>query len=74
MHKISEQGLLDTGIVIKVDTSNATHSLTHSERSPQNIDSQEEINLYCIIKLATEISYYHYKTVKLDVLCRQNKI
>ena len=27
--------------------------LTHAERRPQNIYSQEEINLYCIIKLAT---------------------
>ena len=28
-------------------------SLTHSERRPQNIYCQEEVNLYCIIKLAT---------------------
>ena len=28
-------------------------SPTHSERRPKNIYSQEEINLYCIIKLAT---------------------
>ena len=39
----------------------------------QNIYSQEEINLYCIFKLATEISFSHYQSVKLDVLCRQNK-
>ena len=41
-----------------------------------NIYSQEEINLYCIIKLASYIKflYFHYKSVKLDVLCRQNKI
>ena len=31
-------------------------------------------NLYSIIKLATQISYIHYESVKLDVLCRQNKI
>ena len=33
-------------------------TLTHSERRPQHIYSQEEINLYCIIKLATEISLF----------------
>ena len=27
-------------------------SLTHSQQRPPNIYSQEEINLYCIIKLA----------------------
>ena len=32
--------------------------LTHTERRPQNIYSQEEINLYCIIKLATKISLF----------------
>ena len=32
--------------------------LTHSERRLQNIYSQEEMNLYCIIKLATEISLF----------------
>ena len=32
--------------------------LTHSEQRPQNICSQEEINLYCIIKLATWISLF----------------
>ena len=32
--------------------------LTHSEWRPQNIYSQEEMNLYCIIKLATEISLF----------------
>ena len=31
---------------------------THSERRPQNIYSQEEINLYCVIKLATGISIF----------------
>ena len=51
-----------------------TNALAHSEWRPKNIYSQEEINLYCIIKLATEISLFHYKSVKLDVLCRQNKI
>ena len=35
-----------------------TFPLTHSEQRPQNIYSQEEINLYCIIKLATEISLF----------------
>ena len=38
-------------------------TLTHSERRPQNIYSYEEINLYCIIKLAT--SLFHYKSVNL---------
>ena len=33
-------------------------ALTHSERRPQNIYSQEDINLYCIIKLATQILYF----------------
>ena len=42
--------------------------LTHSERRPQNIYSQEEINLYCIIKLATEISLFSLQINK------QNKI
>ena len=32
--------------------------LAHSERRPPNIYSQVEINLYCIIKLATEISLF----------------
>ena len=49
-------------------------SLTHSERRPQNIYSQEEMNLYCIIKLETEFLYFRYKSVKLDVLGRQHKI
>ena len=32
------------------------------------------INLYCTIKLATTTNlYFHYKSVKLDVLCRHNK-
>ena len=35
-----------------------TFPLTHSERRPKNIYFQEEINLYCIIKLATEISVF----------------
>ena len=41
-----------------------------------NIYSQQEIHLYCIIKLATyKFLYFHYKSVlKLEVLCRQNKI
>ena len=37
--------------------------LTHSEWRPQNFYSQEEMNLYFIIKLATEILYFHYKSV-----------
>ena len=32
--------------------------LTHSEQTPQNSYSQEEMNLYCIIKLATEINLF----------------
>ena len=39
-------------------------SLSHSERRPQNIYSQEEINLYCIIKLATEISLFSLQISK----------
>ena len=46
--------------------------LTHSERRPQNIYSQEEINLYCIIKLATEISLFLLQISKTWCLCRQN--
>ena len=38
--------------------------LTHSERRPQNIYSQEEMNLYCIIKLATEISLFSLQISK----------
>ena len=38
--------------------------LTHSEWRPQNIYSQEEINLYCIIKLATEISLFSLQMCK----------
>ena len=37
---------------------------THSERRPQNIYSQEEINLYCIIKLATEMSLFSLQISK----------
>ena len=36
--------------------------LTHSEQRPQNIYSQKEINLCCIIKLATDISLQIIKT------------
>ena len=57
-----------------LNTQSPTNLLTHWERRPQNIYSQQEINLYCIIQLATEILYYFYKSLKLDVLCRQNKI
>ena len=32
---------------------------------------QEEINLYCVIKLQQIFLYFHYKSVKPDVLCRQ---
>ena len=39
-------------------------SLAHSERRPQNIYSQEEINLYCIIKLAIEISLFSLQISK----------
>ena len=39
-------------------------SLTHSEQRPQNIYSQEEMNLYCIIKLATEISLFSLQISK----------
>ena len=39
-------------------------SLAHSERRPQNIYSQEEFNLYCIIKLATEISLFSLQISK----------
>ena len=39
-----------------------------------NIYYQEEINLYCIINWQHKFLHFHYKSVKLDVLCRQNKI
>ena len=38
--------------------------LTHLERRPQNIYSQEEMNLYCIIKLAIEISLFSLQISK----------
>ena len=38
--------------------------LSHSERRPQNIYSQEEMNLYCIIKLATKISLFSLQISK----------
>ena len=52
----------------------APFCLTHSEQRPQNIYSQEEMSLYCIIKWQQKFLYFHYKSVKLDVLGRQNKI
>ena len=39
--------------------------ITHSERRPQNIYSQEELNLYCIIKLATGISLCSLQIINL---------
>ena len=39
-------------------------SFLTSERRPQNIYSQEEMNLYCIIKLATEISLFSLQISK----------
>ena len=39
-------------------------TLTHSERRTQNIYSQEEMNLYCVIKLATEISLFSLQISK----------
>ena len=44
-------------------------NLTHSEWRPQNIYSQEEINLYCIIKLATEISFISVQSSKTWMFC-----
>ena len=44
-------------IITRWSTVSVSYDLTHSERRPQNIYSQEEINLYCIIKLAAEISF-----------------
>ena len=41
-----------------------TCNLAHSERRPQNIYSQEEMNFYCIIKLATEISLFSLQISK----------
>ena len=38
--------------------------LTHSEQRPKNIYSQEEMKLYCIIKLATEISLFSLQISK----------
>ena len=48
--------------------------LTHSERRPQNIYSQQEINLYCIIKLATEISLFSLQISKLSLMFCVDKI
>ena len=41
-----------------------TPLITHSERRPQNIYSQEEMNLYCIIKLETAISSFSLQISK----------
>ena len=61
--------------VVRSPLRDARALLTHSEWRPQNIYSQEEINLYGIIKLATSISLFSLQiSQKLDVLCRQNKI
>ena len=40
------------------------NGLNLSEWRPQNIYSQEEVNLYCIIKLATEISLFSLQISK----------
>ena len=40
-------------LVARHDTNLSFGQLTYSERRPQNIYSQEEMNLYYIIKLAT---------------------
>ena len=44
-------------------------SLTHSEQRPQNIYSKEEIYLYFIIKLATEISLFSLQISKTWTFC-----
>ena len=46
-----------------------TLELSHSEQRPQNIYSQEEMNLYCIIKLATEISLFSLQISKTWMFC-----
>ena len=43
----------DLDIIVQVTHDTRKYRLTHSERRPKNIYSQEEMNLYCIIKLAT---------------------
>ena len=43
-------------------------------KTPKYLYSQEEMNLYCIIELATAISLFSLQISKLDVLGRQNKI
>ena len=54
---------LQSGIS-KIFRQKSASVLTHSERRPQHIYSQEEINLYCIIKLATEISLFSLQISK----------
>ena len=39
-----------------IQSAPSTFTKNESEGRPKNIYSQEEINLYCVIKLATEIS------------------
>ena len=42
--------------IVAMTKSYEVKTVTYSEQRPQNIYSQEEMNLYCIIKLATYIS------------------
>ena len=55
---------IQTGFHMNLGVRNYTVALFHSERRPQNIYSQEEINLYCIIKLATDISLFSLQISK----------
>ena len=47
--------------------------LTHSEWRPQNILKKKKTSIWSS-NWQHKFLYFHYKSVKLDVLCRQNKI
>ena len=48
--------------------------LTHSERRPQNYLFLRGKTYILSSNWQHKFLYFHYKSVKLDVLCRQNKI
>ena len=48
--------------------------LTHSERKPQHIYSQEEINLYCIIKLIGKKKFFIFITNQYNLMFCVDKI
>ena len=47
--------------------------LTHSERRPPNIPKRKSTSIVSS-NWQHKLLYFHYKSVKLDGLCRQNKI